>query len=381
MLGVTLGTRTNRALATVAAIATMTVLAPATASAPARAQEPAERDAVVETSPDRTVTTARRPRFKPPLRGLVVTDPRKLATVPYARRASMKLRWNAIEVRHRVYDFSAINRVLNAYPRVRFRLRFLAGIHAPQWVKNDAGGCVWLTPDSRNGDSGCAPRFWTRAYHRDYRALMRAVARRYERDWQVVEVANSQCTTIYAEPFILGADDASIDRLWRAGYTKHRHGRCLRRSTRMMMRLFPRTRVSMAGHSRWQYIVANPRNPQDGVRAASWEAERRKLNRFIRRYGKHLVLEDHGLGPEDRECRVPGQRRRTAGSWYCYMAGLHRSPVAYGWQFTLNGGSMTEAADSGVAMGACFLEYAAFDALSPTKRRKVHNALWDNCGR
>ena len=91
------------------------------------------------------------------------------------------------------------------------------------------------------------------------------------------------------------------------------------------------------------------------------------------------MLEDHGLGPDDRECRTPGQPRRTAGSWYCYMAGLHSPPSAYGWQFTLNGGAMTEAADAGVAMGACFLEYAAFDALDPTKRRQVHDALRANC--
>jgi hypothetical protein len=360
MLGAILGTRTYRAVAAVAAIATMTALAAATTSAPARAQAAASPDSVVETSPDIPAVTVRTRRLKPPLRGLVVTDARKLATVPYARRASMKLRWNAIETRRGVYDFSAVNRVLDAHPRVRFRLRFLAGIHAPRWVKDDAGGCVWITPDSRNGDSGCAARFWTRSYHRDYQALMRAVARRYERDWQVVEIPNSQCTTIYAEPFILGADDPSIDRLWRAGYTKSKHARCLRRSTRQLMLLFPRTRVSLAGHSKWQFIVASPRNPEDGVRSASWEAERTMLNRFIRRYGRHLVLEDHGLGPDDRECRTPGQRRRTAGSWYCYLAGLHRSPVAYGWQFTLNGGSMT--------------------ALGPTKRRKVHKALWANCG-
>jgi hypothetical protein len=291
----------------------------------------------------------------------------------------MKLRWDAIEIRPGVFDFSAVDRVIDAYPQVRFRLRFMAGIHAPQWVKDDAGGCVWITPDSPNGGSGCASRFWTKSYRRDYIALMKAVSARYERDWQVVEIPNSACSTIFAEPFILGADDASVDRLWRAGYTKHRHGRCVRQTTRRMMRLFPRTRVSLAGHSGWQYVVARPGDARSGVPAASWAAERWLLNKLVAAHGRHLVLEDHGLGPDDRTCRTPGQPRRTADSWYCYLAGLHRSTVAYGWQFTLNGGPMTEAADAGVAMGACYLEYAAFNALPATKRWEVHRALRINC--
>ena len=362
-----------RTLTTLATIATMTAAAAVTGPAPVHAQDTATTSTSVETSPAGTTAAASPRRFKPALRGLVVTEPRKLRTVRYAGYASMKLRWDAVETRPGVFDFSAIDRALDNHPQVRFRLRFKAGIHAPRWVKEDAGGCVWITPDSPNGDSGCAARFWRRSYHQDYGRLMRAVAKRYEHDWQVVEIPNSQCTTIYAEPFILGADGASVKRLWRAGYTKHRHARCLRRSTHQLMSLFPRTRISLAGHSRWQYIVEWRR------RAASWRAERKLLNRLIGTYGKHLVLDDHGLGPDDRECRTPGQPRRTAGSWYCYMAGLHRSPVRYGWQFTLNGGAMTEAADAGVAMGACYLEYAAFDALSPTKRRKVHDALRANC--
>lgn len=367
--------------AMLATIAAVTTLAPVAGPAPVHAQETAETRTRVGTSLTATAAAAAGAplRFKPPLRGLIVTEPRALRTVPYAGHASMKLRWDAIETRPGVFDFSAVERALKAHPKVRFRLRFKAGIHAPRWVKDDAGGCVWITPDSSNGGSGCAARFWRRSYHRDYMALMRAVAARYEHDWQVVEIPNSACTTIYAEPFILGADDASLDRLWHAGYTKRRHARCLRRSTRRMIHLFPRTRVSLAGHSKWQFMVAQPGNEQEGVRASSWERERRLLNRLVAAYGKHLVLEDHGLGPDDRECATPGEPRRAAGSWYCYLAGLHRSPVAYGWQFTLNGGSMTQAAEAGVAMGACYLEYAAFEALTPTKRRRVHDALHANC--
>ena len=317
--------------------------------------------------------------LKPRLRGLVVTQPTALSTVPYADFGSMKLPWNTIETSPGVYNFSQVDNALAAHPDVQFRLRFMAGIHAPTWVKDDSGGCVLIEPNSPNGNTGCAPRYWTDAFHADYVALMQAVAARYEDDPQVVEITNSECTTIFAEPFILGADSTSVDRLWRAGYTKQGHDTCLRRSTSAMMDLFRTTRVSLAGHGKWQFIVQGRGGPDDGTFAASWEDERSLLNDLSSAYGSRLVLDDHGLGPDDAVCPTPGQSRSTATSWYCYMSGLHASPATYGWQFTLNGGSMAAAADAGVAMGACFLEYAAFQALDVVKRRQVHDSLLANC--
>jgi hypothetical protein len=349
------------------AVATVTALASlAVAEAPARADDD-----------DRSA--ARSATLKPALQGLVVTQPDALKTVPYADFGSMKLPWNLVEKREGVYDFSAVDTALANHPGVRFRLRFMAGIQAPTWVKDDSGGCVLIEPNSVNGNTGCTPRYWTDAFHNDYVDLMRAVAARYESDPQVVEITNSECTTVYSEPFILGADNASIDRLWRAGYTKQGHETCLRRSTATLVSLFPTTRISLAGHSKWQFIVQGPGGPGDGIYAASWEDERAMLNDLSATYGSRLVLDDHGLGPDDEVCPTPGEVRESAKSWYCYMSGLHASPSAYGWQFTLNGGSMTVAADAGVGMGACFLEFAAFQGLDTTKRREVHEELLDNC--
>jgi hypothetical protein len=146
-----------------------------------------------------------------------------------------------------------------------------------------------------------------------------------------------------------------------------------------MMALFPTTRVSIAGHTRWQFIVQGPGGSSDGAYAASWEDERAMLNELSNAYGSRLVLEDHGLGPDDTACPTPGQSRTTATSWYCYMSGLHSTSAPYGWQFTLNGGSMEQAADAGVDMGACYLEFAAFQSLDETKRREVNDDLVANC--
>jgi hypothetical protein len=119
--------------------------------------------------------------------------------------------------------------------------------------------------------------------------------------------------------------------------------------------------------------------PSDGMYGASWEEERRVPNELTTRYGRRLDLEDHGLGPDDQVCPTPGEYLQTASSWYCYLSGLHSLPAAYGWQFTLNGGSMAEAADAGVGMGACFLEFADFQSLDQAKRRQVHDDLVANC--
>jgi len=316
--------------------------------------------------------------LKPALRGLITTDPSWLKNIPYAEFGSLKLRWNTIETAPGVYDFSALDAVLAAHPEIKFRVRFMAGIHAPQWVKDRSGGAVQHVADTVNGGSGMVPRYWTYAFLTDYLAFMGAVADRYESNPQVVEIPNSLTTTVYAEPFILGADAATIDRYWQAGYTKALHEECLRRSVDWMMYMFPTTRISLAGHSKWQYIVQGTGGPGDGKAASSWEDERALLNDLSATYGKRLVLEDHGLGPDD--LWGSGQPRETATSWYAYMAGLRDTEQTYGWQFTLNGGSMEVAADHGVAMGACFLEFAAFSAIPEPKRREVHDALLANAG-
>jgi hypothetical protein len=316
--------------------------------------------------------------LKPGLRGLIVTQPDNLDMVPYAEFGSVKLRWNSIEIAPGVYDFGLLDSVLNDHPDIKFRVRFMAGIHAPQWVKDRSGGAVQHYPSTPNGGSGMVPRYWTPAYLTDYMTLMRAVADRYETNPQVVEIPNSMTTTVYAEPFILGADAATIDRYWQAGYTKDAHEAGLRLSILGMMSLFPTTRISLAGHSKWQFIVQGTGGPGDGKAASSWEDERTLLNDLSATYGKRLVLEDHGLGPNDT---APfDESRETAKSWYAYMAGLRSSEQTYGWQFTLNGGSMETAADMGVAMGACFLEFAAFAAIPEPKRRQVHDALLANAG-
>lgn len=314
-------------------------------------------------------------KLKPALQGLIVTQPANLDTVPYAEFGSMKLRWNGIETSPGVYDFSGLDGVLADHPAVKFRVRFMAGIHAPEWVKARSGGAVQHNPSTVNGGSGWVPRFWTVNYYADYMLFMEAIADRYEGNPQVAEIPNSLTTTVFAEPFILGADAATIDRYWQAGYRKALVEENLRDSVADMMAMFPTTRISLAGHSKWEFIVQGT-GVDDGKASSSWPDERTLLNELSATYGPRLVLEDHGLGPDD--VNPAGQPRESATSWYAYMAGLRDTEQTYGWQFTLNGGLMSVAADMGVTMGACFLEFAAFQAIPEPLRQTVHDALLAN---
>lgn len=307
-------------------------------------------------------------RLKPALGGLVVTEPGTLSTVPYAEFGTVTTTWSEVEPDQGSFDFSSIDAVLDEYPDIKFRLRIRTGRDAPYWLKQATGGCITVHPSTPNGATGCTAKYWDESFLDHFSVLMQEVARRYEDDAQVVDVANSACSTAYAEPFILGVDERSLRLLDDAGLTKAKHEACIVGSTAAMMSAFSRTRISLAGHSAWEFT--------DG---RSWEAERTLLNELLASHPGRLVLEDHGLGPDDEVCPVPGEPAESAASWHCYLAGLPSAETPHGWQLTLNDGSMSTAVWAGIEMGACYLEYAAFQQLSESERREAHEALLDNC--
>jgi len=363
-------------------------------------------------APTPTPTPTPTPALKPALRGLVVTQPQQqLADVPYAEFASIKIKWNQVEPVDDQFDWSAITDTLKAYDGqsgrrfVRFRVRILAGIHSPTWTKgaavngpnpnssgvnNNCGSGISVYPDSANGDQGCAPRFWRTDFQAEYLELMTAFAARFEADPQLVEVVNSACSTIYAESFILGAEDledasgpsirtTSVDRLGAEGYTKAAHDACIRNTTKSLMDLFPTTRISMAGHNAWQQVWDDPADGTDfKVKYGDWASERVLWDDLRASYGNRLVIEDHGLKSDGTFCEDP-TAVQASGSWYCYLAAMPGT-APHGWQFTAGtSGWMPIAADRGVRMGACFLEFAAFDGLTADQRKATHDALLANC--
>jgi hypothetical protein len=312
-------------------------------------------------------------------KGLVLTDPTTINLYSYINFVTIKsVGWADIEVSPGVFDWSPIDNVIASTkaknPNTKFRIRLYSGKQAPAWLNNISGSCINITPDSANGGAGCVPRFWTKAYIDRYALFIDAFSAKYESDSSVVDVINSACSTIFAESFILGSDAASDDLLWQAGLTEAGHRECLNRTTEKIIQAFPTTRVTIAGHSKWQIVSQGPNGAGDAIRSNSWEKERDLLNQWRAKYGEQLIIEEHGLGPTDY-C-APGESILSASSFYCWFASLS---APKGLQFTLNGGSMVDAANNGLNMNACFLEFAAFMAIPATDRQKLHNDLIANC--
>ncbi len=253
-----------------------------------------------------------RPDLKPALAGLVVTEPRALSTVPYAEFGTITTTWSEVEPGQGSFDFSTIDEVLSEDPDIRFRLRIRTGRDAPYWLKQATGGCITVHPSTENGATGCTAKFWNAVVPG---ALLRPDGRRWRAATRRTGRSSTSPTARARRRTPSRSSSASTTGPWplleQAGLTTTKHRDCIIGSTATMMSSFTRTRVSLAGHSAWEFT--------DG---RSWEAERDLLNQLRGEYPYRLVLEDHGLGPDDEVCPVPGEPRETASTWHCYLAGL-----------------------------------------------------------
>lgn len=331
------------------------------------------------------------PPLKRGLSGLVVIDPTKIPV--YAGDgadainvdATIKVNWSQLETADGVFNLQPITDVLDAYPTSSFRVRIMAGTQSPAYLTS-GGQCVPIQPDSPNGAAGCVPHFWESGsvYRQRYQRLMRKLALELvaNQDYQshVIDIVSSACTTIYAEPFILGATNASKHDLWQAGYTFAGHKDCLTWSTEMMTAMFPTTKISIDGHDKWQSVDAS------GQPTYSWPQERDYLDgELLPTYAPQLVLEDHGLDVDSGGSAGTLCASGVAAShdWYCYLAHLPQThpDTTYGFQFTLNGTyqQMEDAAELGADAGACYLETKDFGGMSAPQRRTYHQRLLANC--
>lgn len=228
------------------------------------------------------------------------------------------------------------------------------------------------------------PQYWETGsvFRERYQQLMRKFAEvlvaNEQYQAQVVDIANSACTTIYAEPLILGADKPSRQRLWNAGHRQAKAEECIAWSTAMMTAMFPTTKISVAGHHYWEYTDAT------GTYLKSWPLERTLFNGLRPVHGDQLVLEDHGLKTTSGgSAGVLCPAGSGAGTdWYCYLSHLGADET-HGWQFTFDSGSlyadMEDAAELGADAGACYLESSDFGGMNAAQRQTYQGRLLANC--
>lgn len=287
--------------------------------------------------------------------------------------------WADFEPRPGVFKGPGWDRVtaaLRNQPDYKFRLRILAGLDAPDWVKRLDGGCIHIE-EPANQIPACVPRFWTNAYMQAYKGLMAEVARRYDREPRILDVVNSACTTTWAEPFIRTGWNRSANlALWHAGLNHETDRRCFERSMQVMDRRFQTTRISLATHLVWQ-IVVGPNSPS-GM-SPSWQKERALLNQLRSRYGPKLVVQNNGLGGNEG-CR-PGEPLQSASSMWCWLAS---APPPKGFQsegpinLKASGSTIVDTVRRAIDMGGCFVEHNTFGD-NPAEAAKLDRQLKANC--
>jgi hypothetical protein len=111
-------------------------------------------------------------------------------------------------------------RQMNAIPGhapVGIKIRLYAGVHAPAWVKQLAGGPVEVESGNLTGTVG---RFWTDAFGAAYSDVWTRLAQTYDSAPEVREITVSRCMTFYAETMIRDTEDAvTVRNLLAAGFS------------------------------------------------------------------------------------------------------------------------------------------------------------------
>ena len=145
----------------------------------------------------------------------------------------VNIRWRDIEPAPEVFNFTAIDAALGlirsynekvSAPKMKAKLRVDAALNASSWVKALSGGAVKIDVFDHQEE---IPRFWTEPYKVAWRLLQSELAKRYDTDPMLGEVAVSSCTSVSAEPFVLPLNPSSITNLLAAGFADDKYLLCL----------------------------------------------------------------------------------------------------------------------------------------------------------
>ena len=164
------------------------------------------------------------------------------------------------------------------------RARVQAGVNAPDWAKQ-LGGSPVLVTSRQDNVSGTVGRFWTAPFGQAYDELQRKLAATYDDVAEVREVTVSRCTTIYSEPMIRQASDAStVANLLAAGFGDSVDDRC--------------QHEQIDAHQVWRHtrtgLALNPYQHVSGSRTDT-DATIRYLSYCRQVLGPRCVLENNSI--------------------------------------------------------------------------------------
>lgn len=281
--------------------------------------------------------------------------------------------WSDLEPSPGAYDFRAIDAMLNSLPeKVQLRLHLVGGDNAPRWLEDVSGPFV-AVKNATNGSTVDCGQYWQPGYKKRWAMLCQALGKRYDANPRISGVSNGGCSLLFDEPFILGSDPASVQRLHDAGLSRATCQSALMDAMAALTTAFPTTVCEFACHDRWQYPDNN------GQLVRDWPGERDLLNQLYSLYHGHIIFTDYGLGPNDY---TPAQDRQSATDLYGWMHQLADEGGAIAWQLTVRTPYTTQTVydsiEAGVRMGARWVEHAGFTILSNTQVQSLDTRLKGN---
>ncbi|MBI4979606.1 MAG: hypothetical protein HZC28_19160 [Spirochaetes bacterium] len=302
--------------------------------------------------------------IKPFCSGLITRDGLPPASMPFIDSIVVMVNWNDLESFANQFSGKGWQEIEHARTLgKKIRLRVMAGVHAPYFVKAignvrtadlnrgvklncvSSGVAVWNEHDKTGG---FIPLFWRDDVLDRYEMLMKEIALRYEDAPEIVEVVDTACMTLYAEPFYRAhADRDSNKRLWDAGLTFEKDKAAHERAIRIHDKYFKKTRTSLAVNP-WDIIDGSPTHHSNSFTPtyefAQWA---RAL------MGERLVLQNNGTGV-DAGCRggTPSSQH------FCYLAWV-KGPKGFQTRTAQRLGGeagLWKTIDTALGMGANFIE-------------------------
>jgi hypothetical protein len=156
---------------------------------------------------------------KPLLRGLV--DRTQIPPAADLQAAAIEVKWKDLEpVGPGLVANNPIDVAIAAAGCVTpLRLRVIAGMAAPEWVKQASGGDISVV-DPFDNTPGTIGHFWTDPFKQAYDNLQSELAAAYDSVPNLDEVVVSRCSMFYPEPFLRGISiPSNRTNLLAAGYT------------------------------------------------------------------------------------------------------------------------------------------------------------------
>src|SRR5712692_6808847 len=89
---------------------------------------------------------------------------------------------------------------------IGIKVRFYAGIDAPQWAKNLGGGPVTIY-DPTAGRGGTVGRFWTPQFGAAYDAVWQQLATKYDSVPEIRQIEVDRCGTVFTESLVRDTAD------------------------------------------------------------------------------------------------------------------------------------------------------------------------------